>query len=167
MNNEKEEPLNTNYHKRIPSMRKRRRMSPKRGIKKDSKLFIKINILFIFLFIISISGLGYFIYIKLNNIEDVKLAINEKGEEIEYENKVNKDLKEKIKEIDKLLDEKEKNVLDINDLYEHEKAKFQMKKKIYENLKELYDKSEEENKESISLDEAIKNLNERINNINK
>ena len=72
-----------------------------------------------------------------------------------------------IKDLNKVLNNKELYVKDIINLYEHKKSEFDIKKKIYENINELYEKSKDESKISSSLDEAIKNLNERISNVNK
>ena len=168
MYNDKEEPLNINNHKRQMSLRKKKRINSTRK-KRDTtnKLFIKINLILIFVFIISICLMGFYIYKKLNNLAEVKLQIIEKKKEIDYETKLKDVLKDKIKKINSVLDDKEKIVKDINELYIHKEDELNTKKRIYENLKELYDKTEAENLFSMSLDETINNLNQRIKYINK
>ena len=111
--------------------------------------------------------MGFYIYKKLNNLAEVKLQIIEKKKEIDYETKLKDVLKDKIKKINSVLDDKEKIVKDINELYIHKEDELNTKKRIYENLKELYDKTEAENLFSMSLDETINNLNQRIKYINK
>ena len=163
MYNDKEEPLNINTHKRQMSLRRKKRNNTFKK-KKDTtyKSFIKINLILIFIFIISIGLIGFYIYKKLNNLTEVKLAIIEKKKEIDFETTIKDELQDKIKKIIKELTDKEKIVDDINVLYSHKKEEFETKKKIYENLKKLYDKTENENLFSMSLDEAINNLNQRI-----
>ena len=163
MYNDKEEPLNINTHKRQMSLRRKKRNSTFKK-KKDTtyKSFIKINLILIFIFIISIGLIGFYIYKKLNNLTEVKLAIIEKKKEIDFETTIKDELQDKIKKINKELTDKGKIVDDINKLYSHKKEEFETKKKIYENLKKLYDKTENENLFSMSLDEAINNLNQRI-----
>ena len=150
------------------SLRKKKRINSTRK-KRDAtnKLFIKINLILIFVFTISICLLGFYIYKKLNNLAEVKLAIIEKKKEIDYEINLKDVLKDKIKKINSVLDDKEKIVKDINELYIHKEDEVKTKKKIYENLKDLYDKTEAENLFSMSLDETINNLNQRIKCINK
>ena len=168
MNNDKDEPLNINYHKRQLSMRRKRRVNSLRKRKDTSnKTFTKINIIIILIFIILNSLIGFLIYKKLNNISELKLAIIEKNQEIESEIKIKNELNDNIKKINTVLNNKEQEVNDINVLYEKKKEEFQNKKKIYENIKETYDKTEKETLYSISLEEAINNLNERINYIQK
>ena len=103
----------------------------------------------------------------MNNLSEVKLAIIEKNEEVENEKKIKIDLKDKIKNMNKLLDKKEQNVKEINKLYEFKKDEFQNRKKIYENIKDIYIKTENEKLISMTLEEAINNLNERIKFINE
>ena len=163
MYNDKEEPLNINTHKRQMSLRRKKRNSTFKKKKETTyKSFIKINLILIFIFIISIGLIGFYIYKKLNNLTEVKLAIIEKKKEIDFETIIKDELQDKIKKINKELTDKEKIVDDINKLYSHKKEEFETKKKIYENLKKLYDKTENENLFSMSLDEAINNLNQRI-----
>ena len=168
MNNDKDEPLNINYHKRQLSLRKKRRVNSQRK-KKDTtnKTFIKVNIILIIIFIILIGLFGFLIYKKLNVLSDLKLAIIEKNEEVEEEKKIKSDLRDKIKNINKLLDKREKDVKELNKLYEFKKDSFQNKKKIYENIKDIYIKTEHEKLISMTLEEAMNNLNERIKFINE
>lgn len=168
MNNDKDEPLNINYHKRQPSLRKKRRVNSQRK-KKDTtnKTFIKVNIILIIIFIILIGLFGFLIYKKLNVLSDLKLAIIEKNGEVEEEKKIKSDLRDKIKNINKLLDKREKDIKELNKLYEFKKDSFQNKKKIYENIKDIYIKTEHEKLISMTLEEAINNLNERIKFINE
>ena len=163
MKDDKEEPLNL---KKLlsKSSRNKKRINSMRIRKKSSNKFIEIIIIIIFIILIFLFG--YLIYKKLNKLEEVKISIIRKNKEIEYENKIKIELKEKIKNINKELDEKEKNVININNLHEEKKSEFDIKKKIYENLNDLYKSNKKENFISNSLDEAIKNLNERINNTN-
>ena len=131
MNNDKDEPLNINYHKRQLSLRKKRRVNSQRK-KKDTtnKTFIKVNIILIIIFIILIGLFGFLIYKKLNVLSDLKLAIIEKNEEVEEEKKIKSDLRDKIKNINKLLDKREKDIKELNKLYEFKKDSFQNKKKF-------------------------------------
>ena len=163
MKDDKEEPLNL---KKLlsKSSRNKKRINSMRIRKKSSNKFIEIIIIIIFIILIFLFG--YLIYKKLNKLEEVKISIIRKNKEIEYENKIKIELKEKIKNINKELDEKEKNVINIKNLHEEKKSEFDIKKKIYENLNDLYNSNKKENFISNSLDEAIKNLNERINNTN-
>ena len=167
MKDDKDAPLNINYHKRQQSLRKKRRVNSLRPKKKESnKSYIKINIIFIIIFIILIILLCFLIKKKLEKIEEINLAITEKNKEVELEKKVKDGIKDKINTLNKVLDIREKKSKEMINLYEEKKSEFINKQKIYENIKELNEKAREEFFKSIFLEEAISNLNERINNIN-
>ena len=112
MNDDKEKPLNINAHRRQNTLkRKSSRLNKSQAKKKETK-FINTSIIIFLIFIILIILLGYLIYKKFNEIEEIKLSIIEKNKEIENNIKNKDNLKARIKDLNKVLNNKEHRGID-------------------------------------------------------
>ena len=167
MNKEKEEPLSINNNKqrgRHGSVSKRKRGSSLRQKRKPQpKSSLKYYILAFVIFIILFCFLGFLIYKNLKKIQELDKSIKKRNKELESGEKTRIELLDRIEVIQNQIEDKEKEIKEKKKFDEEKLTEYNEQKKIYENIEKLQNEIIDENMTSLCLDEAINNLNNRIN----
>ena len=164
----KEEPLNINN----PTSQKGKQanLRKKKGDQRKKKISSKIRMYIIIsfsIFAVIFCILGYFIYKNLRNLSELKDVLETRKKELEQGDKTRIELLEKIDSVEKQIELKKKYVKEKKELDAQKLEEYNEQKKIFENIEEMQNKIIEENQYSLVLDEAINNLNSRLNNLPK
>ena len=164
----KQEPLNVNSSSnpkgKQVSVRRKRSEHKKRKLSKNIKIYVIISFV---IFAVIFCTLAYFIYKNLRTISELKDVLETRKKELEEGDKTRIELLEKIDSVEKQIELKKRYVKEKKELDAKKLEEYNEIKKIYENIEEMQNKINEENQYSFVLDEAINNLNSRINNLSK
>ena len=158
----KEEPLSQKV--------KKGNLSKKKGDHRKKKISSKIRLYIIISFVIFaliFFILGYFIYKNLRTLSELKDVLETRKKELEVGDKTRIELLEKIDSVEKQIELKKKYVKEKREIDAQKLEEYNEQKKIFENIEEMQNKIIEENQYSLVLDEAINNLNSRLNNLPK
>ena len=164
----KEEPLNINNS--TSQKGKQGNIRKKKGDHRKKKISSKIRMYIIIafaIFALIFCILGYFIYKNLRSLSELKDILETRKKELEEGDKTRIELLEKIDSVEKQIELKKKYVKEKKEIDAQKLEEYNEQKKIYENIEEMQNKIIEENQYSIVLDEAINNLNSRLNNLPK
>ena len=159
----KEEPLNNQKGKKGI-------LSKKKGDHRKKKISSKIRlytIIAITIFAIIFCILGYFIYKNLRTLSELKDVLETRKKELEDGDKTRIELLEKIDSVEKQIELKKKYVKEKREIDAQKLEEYNEQRKIFENIEEMQNKIISENEYSLVLDEAINNLNSRLNNLPK
>ena len=157
----KEEPLNKT---KKGNLSKKKGDHRKKKISSKNRLYIIISFaVFALIFCI----LGYFIYKNLRNLSELKDVLETRKKELEEGDKTRIELLEKIDSVEKQIELKKKYVKEKKEIDAQKLEEYNEQRKIFENIEEMQKKIIEENQYSVVLDEAINNLNSRLNNLPK
>jgi len=166
----KEEPLNIhNYNKpkeRHGSIKKKRGHSEHKKKKEPSKIRIYIFLPYIF-FIIIFCFLSYYIYKELKTLSEIKTVLETRKKELDAGDKTRIELLEKIDSVEKQVELKKRYIKEKREIDAQKLEEYNQQKKIFENIEDMQNKIIKENQNSLILDEAINNLNNRIDNLVK
>ena len=157
----KEEPLNK---------AKKGNLSKKKGDHRKKKISSKIRLYIIIsfaVFALIFCILGYFIYKNLRNLSELKDVLETRKKELDAGDKTRIELLEKIDSVEKQIELKKKYVKEKKEIDAQKLEEYNEQRKIFENIEEMQKKIIEENQYSVVLDEAINNLNSRLNNLPK
>ena len=157
----KEEPLNK---------AKKGNSSKKKGDHRKKKISSKIRLYIIIsfaVFALIFCILGYFIYKNLRNLSELKDVLETRKKELEEGDKTRIELLEKIDSVEKQIELKKKYVKEKKEIDAQKLEEYNEQRKIFENIEEMQKKIIEENQYSVVLDEAINNLNSRLNSLPK
>ena len=166
----KEEKLNIhNYNKpkgRNGSIKKKKGHSDYKKKKEPSKIRIYIFLPYI-IFIIIFCFLNYYIYKELKTLSEIKTVLETRKKELDAGDKTRIELLEKIDSVEKQVELKKRYIKEKRELDAQKLEEYNQQKKIYENIEDMQNKIIKENQNSLILDEAINNLNNRIDNLVK
>ena len=166
----KEEPLNIhNYNKpkgRHGSIKKKRGHSEHKKKKEPSKIRIYIFLPYI-IFIIIFCFLSYYIYKELKTLSEIKTVLEIRKKELDAGDKTRIELLEKIDSVEKQVELKKRYIKEKREIDAQKLEEYNQQKKIFENIEDMQNKIIKENQNSLILDEAINNLNNRIDNLVK
>ena len=164
----KQEPLNVNSGNnpkgRTGSVRKKKFDHKKTKISKNIK---KIIIISFVIFSVMFCTLAYFIYKNLRTISELKDVLETRKKELESGDKTRLELLEKIDSVEKQIELKKRYVNEKKEIDQQKFEEYNENKKIYENIEAIQNQIIEETQYSLVLDEAINNLNSRINSLKK
>ena len=164
----KQEPLNVNSGNnpkgRTGSVRKKKFDHKKTKISKNIK---KIIIISFVIFAVMFCTLTYFIYKNLRTISELKDVLETRKKELESGDKTRLELLEKIDSVEKQIELKKRYVNEKKEIDQQKFEEYNENKKIYENIEAIQNQIIEETQYSLVLDEAINNLNSRINSLKK
>ncbi len=164
----KQEPLNVNSGNnpkgRTGSVRKKKFDHKKTKISKNIK---KIIIISFVIFAVMFCTLAYFIYKNLRTISELKDVLETRKKELESGDKTRLELLEKIDSVEKQIELKKRYVNEKKEIDQQKFEEYNENKKIYENIEAIQNQIIEETQYSLVLDEAINNLNSRINSLKK
>ena len=168
MTDNKQEPLNinspSNPKPRTASLRKKKLEHKKRKLSKNIKIYIIIAFV---IFAIIFCTLAYFIYKNLRTISELKDVLETRKKELEAGDKTRIELLEKIDSVEKQIELKKRYVKEKKEIDAKKLEEYNENRKIFENIEAMQNKIIEEQQYSLVLDEAINNLNNRINNLSK
>ena len=111
--------------------------------------------------------LAYFIYKNLRTISELKDVLETRKKELESGDKTRLELLEKIDSVEKQIELKKRYVNEKKEIDQQKFEEYNENKKIYENIEAIQNQIIEETQYSLVLDEAINNLNSRINSLKK
>ena len=164
----KQEPLNVNSGNnpkgRTGSARKKKFDHKKTKISKNIKTYIIISFV---IFAVMFCTLAYFIYKNLRTISELKDVLETRKKELESGDKTRLELLEKIDSVEKQIELKKRYVNEKKEIDQQKFEEYNENKKIYENIEAIQNQIIEETQYSLVLDEAINNLNSRINSLKK
>ena len=164
----KQEPLNVNSRNnpkgRTGSVRKKKFDHKKTKLSKNIK---KIIIISFVIFAVMFCTLTYFIYKNLRTISELKDVLETRKKELESGDKTRLELLEKIDSVEKQIELKKRYVNEKKEIDQQKFEEYNENKKIYENIEAIQNQIIEETQYSLVLDEAINNLNSRINSLKK
>ena len=164
----KQEPLNVNSGNnpkgRTGSVRKKKFDHKKTKLSKNIK---KIIIISFVIFAVMFCTLAYFIYKNLRTISELKDVLETRKKELESGDKTRLELLEKIDSVEKQIELKKRYVNEKKEIDQQKFEEYNENKKIYENIEAIQNQIIEETQYSLVLDEAINNLNSRINSLKK
>ena len=164
----KQEPLNVNSGNnpkgRTGSVRKKKFDHKKTKISKNIK---KIIIISFVIFAVMFCTLVYFICKNLRTISELKDVLETRKKELESGDKTRLELLEKIDSVEKQIELKKRYVNEKKEIDQQKFEEYNENKKIYENIEAIQNQIIEETQYSLVLDEAINNLNSRINSLKK
>ena len=162
----KEEPLNVNNapRGRKESVKRKRGNSERRKKKytNNTKIYI---IIALTVFAIIFLFLNYYIYRNLKTLSELKTTLETRYKELEEGDKTRIELLEKIDSVEKQIELKKKYIKEKKEIDAQKFEEYNNKKKIYENIEDMLNKIHQESQKTIVLDEAINNLNQRIQNL--
>ena len=164
----KQEPLNVNSRNnpkgRTGSVRKKKFDHKKTKISKNIKIYIIISFV---IFAVMFCTLVYFICKNLRTISELKDVLETRKKELESGDKTRLELLEKIDSVEKQIELKKRYVNEKKEIDQQKFEEYNENKKIYENIEAIQNQIIEETQYSLVLDEAINNLNSRINSLKK
>ena len=111
--------------------------------------------------------LVYFICKNLRTISELKDVLETRKKELESGDKTRLELLEKIDSVEKQIELKKRYVNEKKEIDQQKFEEYNENKKIYENIEAIQNQIIEETQYSLVLDEAINNLNSRINSLKK
>ena len=100
---------------------------------------------------------------NLKKIQELDKSIKKRNKELESGEKTRIELLDRIEVIQNQIEDKEKEIKEKKKFDEEKLTEYNEQKKIYENIEKLQNEIIDENMTSLCLDEAINNLNNRIN----
>ena len=103
----------------------------------------------------------------MRNLSELKDVLETRKKELEEGDKTRIELLEKIDSVEKQIELKKKYVKEKKEIDAQKLEEYNEQRKIFENIEEMQKKIIEENQYSVVLDEAINNLNSRLNNLPK
>ena len=158
----KEAPLNTNeMNNQGNSSHKKKGFFDLKNKKNISKIKTYIILAFI-IFAVAFLFLGYYIYRNLSTLNELKKVLKKSKKELEEGDKTRIELLEKIDSVEKQIELKKRYVKEKKELDEQKLEEYNVYKNKFEELESLQNRIKEENEYSLVYDEAISNLNLRI-----
>lgn len=168
MTENKEEPLNinnaTNPKGRQNSIRKKRADHKKKKLSSKIRVYIIVALI---VFATLFCCLCFLIFKKLRLLSQLKETLEIRKKELDEGDKTRLELMEKIDTVEKQIENKKRYVKEKREIDAQKLEEYNEQKKIFDNVEEMQNNILRENEYSLVLDEAINNLNRRLNNLSK
>ena len=150
----KEEPLNLNN------------VNKQKAKKDEQKKKMRTYIIIAFVvFGIIFCCLSYYIYKNLTTLRELKKVLKKNQKELEDGDKTRIELQEKVDSMEKQMELKKRYIKEKKEIDNQKLDEYNIQKKICEDIEGQLNKIDEENQKSLILDEAINNLNNRIQSL--
>ena len=164
----KEEPLNVNNAMNLKvkqnSIRKKRAENRKKKLSSKIRFYIIIALI---AFAIIFCCLGFLIFKKLRLLSQLKETLEIRKKELDLGDRTRLELMEKIDTVEKQIENKKRYVKEKKEIDAKKLEEYNEQKKIFETIEKMQNNILKENEYSLVLDEAINNLNRRLNNLSK
>ncbi len=150
----KEEPLNLNN------------VNKQKAKKDEQKKKMRTYIIIAFVvFGIIFCCLSYYIYKNLTTLRELKKVLKKNQKELEDGDKTRIELQEKVDSMEKQMELKKRYIKEKREVDNQKLEEYNQQKKICDDIEAQIQKIDDENINTLILDEAITNLNNRINNL--
>ena len=109
--------------------------------------------------------LSYYIYKNLTTLRELKKVLKKNQKELEDGDKTRIELQEKVDSMEKQMELKKRYIKEKREVDNQKLEEYNQQKKICDDIEAQIQKIDDENINTLILDEAITNLNNRINNL--
>ena len=109
--------------------------------------------------------LSYYIYKNLTTLRELKKVLKKNQKELEDGDKTRIELQEKVDSMEKQMELKKRYIKEKREVDNQKLEEYNQQKKICDDIEAQIKKIDDENINTLILDEAITNLNNRINNL--